>query len=112
MKRVIIIIILVTLVAFAGPAFSPSIVSFTTGQVSPRLEGRADFQNYNSSCRTIENMYVRVQGPVSRRPGTRFISDVNDSDSIVRLVPFEYSTDDSYVLAFDNGTLGFYRTTE
>jgi len=30
----------------------------------------------------------------------------------IRLIPFEYSTDDSYVLAFGHQYIGFYRTTD
>jgi hypothetical protein len=73
---------------------------------------RSKFPKYKSACRTIENMFVHTQGPVSRRPGTEYIGDANDSDYPVRLIPFEYSTDDSYVLALDNGFLHFYRTVE
>jgi len=72
---------------------SSSIESFTSGQVTPLLEGRADFQKYNSANRTLENVFVWPQGPVTRRPGTRFIAstspyraypllrDVNETDS-------------------------------
>jgi len=109
-KRIVIIILIVGLAALAQRVISPSMVSFTTGQVSPRLEARSQFPKYNSSCRTLENMLVRVHGPVSRRPGTRFIADANDSNYEVRLIPFEYSSDDSYVLAFDNGNIHFFRT--
>ncbi len=109
MKKIFVIIFLITLTALAA-RFSPSITSFTTGQVSPRLEGRSDFVKYNSSCRTVENMFVRVHGPVSRRPGTRYIVDVNDANDVCRLIPFEYSTDDSYVLLLEDGYLGFLRT--
>lgn len=113
MKKIVIIlfIVLITLVAF-GRTFTPSLVSFTTGQVSPRLEVRADFVKYKTSCRVLENMFIHTQGPVSRRPGTRYITDTNDSTSEARLIPFEYSTDDSYVLSLEDGTMGFFRTTE
>jgi len=111
MKKAI-LLLLVTAAAFAAQRFSPSITSFTTGQVSPRLEARSDFIKYNSSCRTVENMIVRVEGPVSRRPGTAYIADTNDSTSEARLIPFEYSTDDSYILSLEDGSMGFFRTTE
>ncbi|MHC4157099.1 MAG: hypothetical protein ACYST6_19585, partial [Planctomycetota bacterium] len=69
MKKVIAIIVLLFMVAaFAQQTFSPSLVSFTTGQVSPRLEARTQFAKYKSACRTIENMFVRTQGPATRRP--------------------------------------------
>ncbi len=113
MKKIIAIILLIALTAFAATrSFTPSLVSFTTGQVSPRLEARSDFSKYNSSCRTVENMFVRVEGPVSRRPGTQYVSDINDHASNARVISFEYSTDDSYVLLLEDGTIGFFRTTE
>ena len=111
-KVIIIIVVLIAAAALAQQVFSPSLISFTAGQVSPRLEMRTQFPKYNSACRTVENMFVRPQGPVSRRPGTQYIGDANDHDYPVRLIPFEYSTDDSYVLAFDNGCLHFFRTIE
>jgi hypothetical protein len=113
MKKVIVIIlILIAAVAFAQKTFTPSLVSFTAGQVSPRMEMRTQFPKYKTACRTLENMFVRPQGPVSRRPGTEYIADVNDSNFPARVIAFEYSTDDSYVLVFDNGFLHFFRTTE
>lgn len=112
MMKKLVIIFLIAAAAFAAQTFSPTLESFTAGQVSSRLEGRADFAAYRSSCRLLENMFVKVQGPATRRPGTRYIADTNDSSSIARLIPFEYSTDDSYVLLIENGTIGFFRTTE
>ncbi len=35
---------------------------------------------------------------------------ITDADKAVRLIPFEYSTDDAYVLALGDGYIGFYRT--
>ncbi len=59
--------------------FSPSLLSFNNGQVSPLLEARTDYQKYSSSCRTVENMFATTQGPVQRRPGTKYISNAFES---------------------------------
>ncbi len=56
--------------------YSSSITSYNTGQITPLLEGRSDFQKYNSASRTLENVFVYAEGPVTRRPGTRYISQV------------------------------------
>lgn len=85
----------------------PPITSFNAGQVSPLMEARADFEKYNSSCRTVENMLVTVQGPVLKRPGTKYIAAAKSGS--VRLIPFEYSTDDAYVLEMGNAYIRFYR---
>lgn len=76
MKKAIIILSLLMFTVALAISVSPSLISFNGGQVSPLLEARVDFPKYRSSSRTIENMLVTVQGPVERRPGTKFISDV------------------------------------
>ncbi len=113
MKKTIVIILLTAIAVFAATrGVSPALISFTTGQISPRLEARSDFEKYNSSCRTLENMIVHTHGPVTRRPGTRYIADVNDNTQEVRLIPFEYSTNDSYILSLEDGEMGFFRTVK
>ncbi len=88
--------------------FSPSYVNFNTGQVTPMMEARTDFQKYSSSCRTVENMLVKIHGSAERRPGTYFVS-ATKSDVIARLIPFEISTDAAYVLELTNGFMRFYK---
>jgi hypothetical protein len=72
------------------------------------MEPRVDFPKYQQSCRTLENMFPTIQGPVVRRPGTYWVAETKDSLE-ARLVPFEISTDESYVLEFTNGKLRFYK---
>ena len=88
---------------------SPTITNFNTGQVSPLMEARVDFQKYNSSSRTIENMLVAVQGPVFRRPGTKYIASQKTSSAAGRVVAYEHTVDDNYVLLFENEVLRFFR---
>jgi hypothetical protein len=90
-------------------AVSPAITSFNTGQVSPLIEERTDYEKYNSACRTLENFLVTSQGPVIRRPGTKYIASVKDSNYPVRLIPFEYSTEDTYMLELGDKYIRFYR---
>lgn len=88
---------------------SPIQTNFTAGELSPRLEGRVDLGKYFNGCRTLENMVIHVHGGVSRRAGTRFVSEVKDSTRQVRLVPFEFSTVQPYVLEFGPQYIRFYR---
>jgi len=84
-----------------------SIVSFNCGQVSPYMEARSDFAKYPSFCRTLENMLVLSQGPAVRRPGTAYIATAKTGNG--RLIPFEYSTDDTYIIELGNLYARFYR---
>jgi len=104
-----IIILFITLIAAICYAFSPALTSFNGGQFSPLLEARSDFQRYTSGCRQLENMFVFTQGPIERRPGTQYIEDAN-STTLARLIPFNYSTDDAYVLELTDECIRFFRT--
>jgi len=83
------------------------LTSFNTGVVSPLMEARADFEKYKSSCRTLDNFLVTAQGPVLKRPGTKYIATAKTGS--IRLLPFEYSTDDAYVIEAGNLYFRYYR---
>lgn len=71
--------------------------SFNGGELSPLLDGRADLGKYANGCTVLENFLPTVQGPVYRRPGTRFVDDLGASDPV--LVPFIYNREQTYILA-------------
>ena len=91
--------------ARAAHAFS----NFTAGELSPRLDGRTDLQKYFNGCKTLENMVVHPHGSVARRPGTKYISEIKTSSAKTRLVPFEFSTTQTYILEFGNLYIRFYK---
>jgi len=85
------------------------LTNFTGGELSPRLDGRNDLTKYASGCKTLENMVVYPHGSAARRPGTQFVSEVKDSTKKTRLVPFEFSTTQTYMLEFGNQYIRFYK---
>lgn len=60
---------------------SPALVSFNAGELSPAAEARNDLKQYVQGCKTLENFIPMVQGPIRRRPGTRFLGEIKDSES-------------------------------
>lgn len=88
---------------------APIQTNFTAGELSPRLEGRVDLQKYQNGARLLENMIVLPHGGVTRRPGFRFVAEVKDSTRPVRLIPFEFSAEQAYVLELGDRTMRFYR---
>ncbi len=95
-----------------GSAFAdirPSMTSFNAGELSPLLQMRSDFAKYDNSCSTLQNMLPLSQGPVFRRPGTYYIASVKTATQTVRLIPFEYSKSDAYILEFGDLYIRFYR---
>ena len=85
------------------------LTNFTGGELSPRLDGRNDIAKYNSGCKTLENMIVYPHGSASRRSGTQFVAEVKDSTKKTRLIAFEFSTVQTYMLEFGNQYIRFYK---
>jgi hypothetical protein len=50
-------------------------------------------------------MIVSKYGGVDNRPGTQFISEVNDSTHLARLIPFQYNNQQTYVLELGHKTM-------
>ena len=73
------------------------------------MEGRTDFQKYFSGCTRLENFVVLPHGPATRRPGTYFVSEIKTSANKTRLIPFEFSTEQTYVLEFGNQYIRFFK---
>ena len=85
------------------------LTNFTGGELSPRLDGRNDLQKYPTGCKTLENMIVFPHGSAARRSGSQFVAEVKDSSKETRLVPFEFSTTQTYMLEFGNQYIRFYK---
>ena len=87
---------------------STIITNFRTGEISPKLEGRIDLQKYNEAAQTVNNMLVFPSGGVTRRPGTFFAGRSKDGGK-VRLINFEVSDEQAYVLEFGASYIRFYK---
>jgi len=86
-----------------------SIPSFTAGELSSSMEGRTDFTKYFNGATNIENFIVMPHGPVTRRPGTYFVSEIKTSSTSTRLIPFTFSTTQTYILEFGNQYIRFFK---
>lgn len=80
--------------------------SFATGEISPSLYGRPDLAKYSAGLARCENFIIHPHGGVSKRPGMRFVAKAK---GCCRLVEFEYSIDQTYVLEFGNKYVRFFR---
>ena len=85
------------------------LTNFTGGELSPRLDGRTDLTKYTSGCATLENLIVYPHGSAARRPGSTFIAEVANSANKTRLIPFEFSTTQTYMLEFSNLKMRVYK---
>ncbi|MCB9978558.1 MAG: hypothetical protein H6862_02985 [Rhodospirillales bacterium] len=79
--------------------------NFTAGEISRDLLGRGDLRAYENGALTLRNVFIQPTGGVTRRAGLRHI-DTADGDG--RLVPFEFSTEQSYLLSITDGKITIY----
>ncbi len=100
------LMLIFTSVAFG--LLTPAINKFNGGEISPLLLARNDFVKYSNSCKQLQNMIVLSQGPARRRSGTKFIATTKDN-AVARLIPFEFSKTDTYMLEFTNLLMRAYR---
>ncbi len=91
------------------PRTTLALTSFVSGEFSPKMEGRTDFEKYSSGAKTLENFLVHPQGAATRRVGTQFIAEVKSSAAKTRLIPFEFSTTQTYILEFGNNYIRFFK---
>lgn len=82
--------------------------SFNNGEISPLLYDRVDYNKFTSSVKSGKNMFVHPQGGMSNRAGTRMLGQ--SKDEYVRLIPFEFSNTETYMIGFGNGYCRFYTT--
>lgn len=87
---------------------NPLLASFNAGEFSPKMAARVDIAQYPSACETAENLIALAQGGFARRPGTRYIGDAKDPDAKVRLLPFEFSTEQAYVIEAGDNYFRFF----
>ena len=91
------------------PRTTLALTSFVSGEFSAKMDGRTDFEKYSSGAKTLENFLVHPQGAATRRVGTQFIAEVKSSAAKTRLIPFEFSTTQTYVLEFGNNYIRFFK---
>ena len=91
---------------------SPILTNFTSGELSPRLNGRIDMDKYYNGASLISNFIVLMHGGLVKRPGTRFIREIKTStgtNSGARLIPFVFSKTQAYILEFGHNYIRFFK---
>src|SRR3972149_2571074 len=84
-------------------------ISLAGGEIAPSLFSRVDQTKYATGLRKCRNWFFLRNGGASNRPGTEFIVEIKDSTETVRLIPFIFNTDQTYVLEFGDQYIRFIR---
>lgn len=83
--------------------------NFTAGIWSDLLDGRGDLAKFGNSLKRLENMIVWPHGPAQVRPGLRYIAGTKTNSKTSRLIPFEFSVTQAYILEFGDQYIRFYK---
>lgn len=87
---------------------SPIQGNFNSGEFSPLLQGRVDAERYKSGLSLCSNAIPTLQGPVTRRAGSRFVAPTKNAGDKVIMIPFKYSNTQAYMLEFGDGYIRFF----
>ena len=88
--------------------------NFSTGELDPLLRARVDLTAYQNALEEATNVVCQPQGGIRRRPGTKYITSLPNSSTEsagngTRLVEFEFSTSDSYMLCFTHNRMHVFK---
>ena len=88
------------------PRFVDIQSNFSTGELDPLVRARIDLAQYNNALAKATNIVIQPQGGLRRRPGSKYITELSSAAADgVRLVPFEFNVNDSYMLCFTNNRM-------
>lgn len=79
--------------------------NFSSGEIDPALRMRVDTGAYQNGASRLRNMSLLNAGGVARRAGTSYLATLAGN---CRLLPFDYSVSERYILALSNGQLDVY----
>jgi len=82
--------------------------NFSSGEISPKSLGRYDFAKFANAVKTMQNYLIHQVGGALFRPGTVFVAETKTSAKESRLIPFQFSTTQTYALEFGNLYIRFY----
>lgn len=83
--------------------------TFNGGEVSPDFWGQLGDGKYQSGAATLRNMIALPHGPAQNRCGFAFVRECKYSDKLyTRLIPFEFSTDDTLAIEMGEGYFRFH----
>jgi hypothetical protein len=92
------------------PRFVDQQTNFSTGELDPLMRARIDLQAYNNALAKATNVLIQPQGGMRRRPGLKHTlalpyTGTESAGNGVRLVPFQFSVADSYMLCFTHNRM-------
>jgi len=74
--------------------------NFSSGELSPKLEGRSDIKEYKDGLALLENFTTINSGGVTKRPGARYIATLANTIAPV-IIPFIVDKETAYIVVLE-----------
>ena len=82
--------------------------AFNAGELSSLMLGRQDVDKYASGLFVCLNAIPLTQGAWTRRPGTAYLHQCKHHNKLARVIPFQYSVTQTYILEFGEQYIRFF----
>lgn len=82
--------------------------SFSGGEVSPEFFGQLEDGKYQTGAATMRNFIALPHGPASNRSGFAYVAAVKNNGIATRLIPFSYSTNQTFAIELGAGYFRFH----
>ncbi|WDY60393.1 hypothetical protein [Pseudomonas sp. PSKL.D1] len=82
--------------------------SFSAGELAPATAARADLNRYFTGLKTCRNYMIMPEGGARNRSGYRFLAETKISARVSRLIPFQFSTEQTYAIEVGHLYMRFY----
>ena len=82
--------------------------SFIGGEVSPNMFGRIEDPYYRNGLSECRNFVIRPDGSAENRAGFEFVRAARNDYSKARLIPFQFSNDQSFAIEMGVGYFRFH----
>lgn len=76
--------------------------SFTGGELTPEFFGKIDDNKYQTGLALCRNFEILPHGPAANRAGFSYVSTVKNSATQTRLIPFTFSTTQTFAIEVGN----------
>lgn len=86
----------------------PIFMTFSSGELSPKMEGRLDFDRYYAGCNKMLNWYCTPQGGARTDPGSQYIGPQGDESAKAILIPFVFSALQPYIIEVGDEYMRFF----
>jgi hypothetical protein len=82
--------------------------SFAGGEITPELFSRLDLDKFQTGLALCQNCETLPQGPVQNRAGYSYVLAAKYWDRAARLIPFSYSTEQTFAIEFGDQYVRFH----